>query len=61
MPNGAETLTTIQLIAVLKNPEHTLYTAAGIEIEDRVIEASDADDDTQHRGGIRPGHAPILP
>lgn len=60
MPNGAESLTTVELIAVLKNPEHALWTAAGMEMSDRVIEENDADDDEQHRGGVRPGHAPLI-
>lgn len=31
------------------------------ELRTREIKEWDADDNTQVRGGIRPGHAPILP
>lgn len=31
------------------------------ELLDRVIEENDDDDSVQHRGGIRPHHAPIVP
>lgn len=61
MPNGAEEKTTIELLAIAGNPEHTLWTAALLELNDRVIEENDDDDSPQHRGGVRPGHAPILP
>lgn len=61
MPNGAEEKTTIELIDIVSNCEHTLYTAACIELADRIIEENDADDSPQHRGGIRPYRAPIVP
>jgi len=31
------------------------------ELNGRIIEENDDDDTPQHRNGIRPGHAPILP
>ncbi len=61
MPNGAESYSTVDLLTIAANPEHTLNTAAFLELNDRIIKQGDADDNAQSRGGIRPGHAPILP
>lgn len=56
-----EELTTIQLLDIIANIEAANWTMALQELESRVIQENDADDTPQHRGGIRPTHAPIVP
>lgn len=54
-----DTYTTIALVSYIKNnPEAANLGGAWVELESRIIEENDADDTTQHRGGIRPENAP---
>lgn len=60
MPNGAESYSTVDLLTIAADPENALYTAAFLELNDRIIKQGDADDNAQSRGGIRPYHSPLV-
>lgn len=54
------TNSTADLLDIAAEPTHFQWEAAIEELKFRLIKQGDSDDSAQHRGGIRPLHAPIV-
>lgn len=52
---------TTELLEIAGEPAHIAWQEAIDELKFRVIKQDDDDDTPQHRGGVRPTHAPIVP
>jgi hypothetical protein len=60
MPTGLEDVPTMTLLDYVYDCEFSNRQNAYDELKAREIKENDADDSTQHRGGIRPGHSPLV-